>query len=278
LVVSVPGCCLPRDISISGACRLSPCLIGVGPSTCPGFGVVESVAFAFGLDDAAAVGEPVERCSGQTFGAEHFGPRLERQIGRHDQAGALVGGRDDVEEQLGTDLGRWHVAQLIEDKQVEFGKLSLEAQKAPFVPGLDERGHQLGGADEADPVTLGARLGGQRGSQVALSRPGRDSDRLQQFRRVLPCEVRVISTIHPLFGRLLQATGFKRWKGDVLLVVILPDGSPGTIPASATNILGGDVAAGLTTVLSVEGVRQLRVLVDSLKPARRSPPRPKTRK
>lgn len=114
--------------------------------------------------------------------------------------------------------------------------------------------------------------------EMALARPRRDSDRLQQFRRVLPCEVRVISTTHPLFGRLLQATGFKRWKGDVLLVVMLPDGSPGTIPASATNILGGDIAAGLTTVLSVEGVRQLRVLVHSLKPARRSPSRPKTRK
>ena len=114
--------------------------------------------------------------------------------------------------------------------------------------------------------------------QVALARAGRDSDRLQQFRRALPCEVRVISTLHPLFGRLLQATGFKRWKGEMLLLVILPDGSPGTIPASATNILGGDIAAGLTTVLSVEGVRELRVLVDSLKPTRRSPPRPKTRK
>jgi hypothetical protein len=77
---------------------------------------------------------------------------------------------------------------------------------------------------------------------------------------------------------LPQATGFKRWKGDMLLLVILPDGSPGTIPASATNILGGDIAAGLTMVLSVEGVRELRVLVDSLKPARRSPSRPKTRK
>jgi hypothetical protein len=84
--------------------------------------------------------------------------------------------------------------------------------------------------------------------------------------------------MHPLFGRLLEATGFKRWKGDLLLVVILPDGSPGTIPASATNILGGEAPAGLTTVLTVEGVRQLRSLVDSLKPARRSLSRPKTRK
>jgi hypothetical protein len=40
--------------------------------------------------------------------------------------------------------------------------------------------------------------------------------------------------------------------------------------------LGGDVAAGLTTVLSVEGVRQLRVLVDNVKPARRLHLRPQS--
>jgi hypothetical protein len=90
--------------------------------------------------------------------------------------------------------------------------------------------------------------------------------------------VRVTSTLHPLFGRLLQATGFKRWNGKVLLVVVLPDGSPGTIQASATNILGDKGPAERSTVLSVEGVRQLRVLVSSLKSTRRSPSRPKTRK
>ena len=70
--------------------------------------------------------------------------------------------------------------------------------------------------------------------------PGRDSDRLQHLRRLLPCEVRVTSTVHPLFGRLLPATGFKRCDGSLFLVVGLPDGSPGTIPVSATDILGDE--------------------------------------
>ena len=46
------------------------------------------------------------------------------------------------------------------------------------------------------------------------------------------------SSVHPLFGRLLLASGFKRHGGVLFLVVLLPDGSPGTIPVAATDILG----------------------------------------
>jgi len=74
----------------------------------------------------------------------------------------------------------------------------------------------------------------------------------------------VTSQTHPLFGRLLEATGFKRVDGLVLLVVVLPDSSPGTIRADATNVFGerpvDDEDPG-ATVLSVEGVRRLRGLI-----------------
>jgi hypothetical protein len=86
---------------------------------------------------------------------------------------------------------------------------------------------------------------------------------------VLPAEVRVTAATHPLFGRLLWASGFKRLGGVLHLVVVLPDGSPGTIRADATGVLG-ESGEGLElpadrggTVLSVEGIRQLRVLVDA---------------
>ncbi len=71
--------------------------------------------------------------------------------------------------------------------------------------------------------------------------------------------------VHPLFGRLLWASGFKRLGGVLHLVVTLPDGSPGTIRADATGVLGGglELQAAPGTVLSVEGIRQLRVLVDA---------------
>ena len=70
--------------------------------------------------------------------------------------------------------------------------------------------------------------------------------------------------MHPLFGRVLEATGFKRWEGALLLVVVLPDGSPGTIPADATDVLGAAPVESMVSVLSVEGVGRLRLLVDTL--------------
>jgi hypothetical protein len=90
--------------------------------------------------------------------------------------------------------------------------------------------------------------------------------------------VRVTSTLHPLFNQLLPATGFKRWRGDLLLVVVLPDGAPGTIAASATDLLGDAPADGCSTVLTVDGVQHLHMLVGALRPQRRSTSRPKTRK
>ena len=90
--------------------------------------------------------------------------------------------------------------------------------------------------------------------------------------------MRVTASVHPLFGRLLPATGFKRYDGVLYLVVGLPDGSPGTIPVTATDILGEEAPQGVATSLTVEGIRELRVLVESLQPVRRSPSRPKTRK
>lgn len=86
------------------------------------------------------------------------------------------------------------------------------------------------------------------------------------------------SPMHPLFGRVLAANGFKRWDGEVLLVVVLPDGSPGTIPASATDVLGSSPAEAISSTLSVDGVRRLRRLLDTLGPAGRSRKGAQTRK
>ena len=86
------------------------------------------------------------------------------------------------------------------------------------------------------------------------------------------------SPAHPLFGKLLSATGFKRRSGTLLLVVGLPDGAPGTIPASATDVLGGEAKEVGQTVLSVDGVHRLRELIDGLRPPTRVPSRPQKRK
>jgi hypothetical protein len=82
------------------------------------------------------------------------------------------------------------------------------------------------------------------------------------LRSVLPCEVRVTSEAHPLCGRLVQAGAFKRWNGALLLVIELPDGSPGTIRADATDVFGEAIERDdVAVVLTAEGLRRLRSLV-----------------
>ncbi len=88
--------------------------------------------------------------------------------------------------------------------------------------------------------------------------------------------MRVTTPAHPLFGELLAASGFRRFAGVLHLVVELPDGSPGTIRADATDVLAVAEPQAAGTVLDAAGVRELRVLVTamsdagSLRPRRRS--------
>lgn len=79
------------------------------------------------------------------------------------------------------------------------------------------------------------------------------------------------ATTHPLFGSLVEAVSFKRLSGRLYLVVGLPDGSPGTIPAAATSVFGDAAAAeDGASVLTVEGVRRLQTLVATLSSQRGS--------
>jgi hypothetical protein len=89
---------------------------------------------------------------------------------------------------------------------------------------------------------------------------GSDGDRLQYLRSVLPCEVRVTGSTHPLFGQLLRASGFTRLNRVLNLIVDLPDGSPGTIRASVTDVFGESAPPGVTVTLDVGGLRALRQL------------------
>ena len=89
-------------------------------------------------------------------------------------------------------------------------------------------------------------------------------DRLQHLREVLPRAVRVVAVTHPLHGRRLEAVSFVHRGGVLHLVVGLPDSSPGTIPASATDIFGERAAAGPATVLDADGLRRLQALVAAL--------------
>ncbi|MGH9028676.1 MAG: hypothetical protein ACRDV4_03570 [Acidimicrobiales bacterium] len=70
-----------------------------------------------------------------------------------------------------------------------------------------------------------------------------------------------------MVGRELEARSFRRLKGELMLVVSLPDGSPGTLAAVSTDIFGEAAPTteheAVRLVLSLEGVRRLRVLVEA---------------
>jgi len=87
---------------------------------------------------------------------------------------------------------------------------------------------------------------------------------------VLPCGVRVTASTHPLFGELLEASGFKRWDGVLLLVVALLDGSAGTIRADATDVFASDPVEPTCLVLDGVGLQGLRVLVAGLQRRQRA--------
>jgi hypothetical protein len=76
--------------------------------------------------------------------------------------------------------------------------------------------------------------------------------------------VRVIDHLHPLFGQVLLAKAFVHRGGILFLIVTLPDGSPATISADATDALGhSDAPKESPTVLSIEGIRKLKALVET---------------
>ena len=68
----------------------------------------------------ATVGEAVQGGPGQPFAAEYFRPVFERKIGGYNQTLSLVGRADHVEQQLRSDLAGRHVAEFIQNQQIEF--------------------------------------------------------------------------------------------------------------------------------------------------------------
>jgi hypothetical protein len=124
-------------------------------------------------------------------------------------------------------------------------------------------GADLGIGDGDELVAGGVQAGGGGARGHGLARADQTGDRLQHLRGALPCAIRVTGA-HPLRGRTLDAVSFMHRRGVLHLVVMLPDSSPGTIAASATDIFGVAAAAGPAVVLDADGLRRLRALVTAL--------------
>jgi len=76
----------------------------------------------------------------------------------------------------------------------------------------------------------------------------------------LPAEVELTNPRHPLAGRRVPVMSAYRRNGSVWLMVMLPDGFPAPVRVGETDLGGPGVAATVTTILSVAGIRRLREL------------------
>jgi hypothetical protein len=168
-----------------------------------------------------------------------------------------------LEEQVGGLGFERDVANFIDDDQRVAAEPDEFWLQPAAVVGFGQPGDPFGGGGEQHPVPGLAGADRDPDREVGFTGTGSEGNRLQQLRAVLPCEVRVVAETHPLFGRLLAAKSFKRWNGVLLLVIDLPDGSPGTIRCDATDVLGV-VEPGLRSVLDAAGLRALHRLVGQL--------------
>lgn len=65
---------------------------------------------------------------------------------------------------------------------------------------------------------------------------------------------------------MVRAEQAHKWNGDIWLVVTLPDGYPGRVRLTETDLDGSNPAreSVVSTTLSVDGIRALRALVARL--------------
>jgi hypothetical protein len=222
------------------------------------------------------VQQPIDGGGGEGFG--HDGVEAGWvDVGADRHGTAFVGGVDESVEGFACFLAGGQGADVIDHDELGPADPVDDSGGGGVEAGSGQGGGEGLEREPADPHAGVDDGMGERFAEMRLPGARRDSDRLQQLRAVLPCEVRVTSVTHPLFGGLLAASGFKRRGGVLLLVVTLVDGSPGTIRADATDILGGPQVTGEATVMSVVGLRALRELATVLA-SRGSPSRSRTRK
>jgi hypothetical protein len=127
----------------------SRCVVGGHP---PEVAVFEPVAVAFEADDLGVVDEAVDHGGGHDGVAEGLAPAPEGLVGGDDDAGALVAGRDELEEQVGGVSFEGDVADFVDDDErvaPEPGEFLVES---PGGVGLGEAIDPLCRGGEQQPV------------------------------------------------------------------------------------------------------------------------------
>jgi hypothetical protein len=87
------------------------------------------------------VGEAIEQRTGETLALENACPFLEWKVRRDDGRSTLVALAEDLEQKLGASLGKRHIAEFVDDEELDCGELSLKFEQTLFValPSTDGR-------------------------------------------------------------------------------------------------------------------------------------------
>ena len=101
-------------------------------------GGLEAVAVTGGGQHGGVVHDAVDDGGGGRGIEEDLRPAGKRQIGRHHQAAALVALAHEAEQQVGAGLVERHVAELVENDDVEAGELVELAGQPPLLLRFDE--------------------------------------------------------------------------------------------------------------------------------------------
>lgn len=115
------------------------------------------------------MGQAIQCRAREPLASQNLGPVFERQVGGHDHTAPFITAGDDVEQQLGPGLARRHVAQFVENQQIETGEPAFEACQFFLFAYFQQQGDQFRNPKEPDFVSLQASGHSDRGGQVCLA-------------------------------------------------------------------------------------------------------------
>ena len=118
------------------------------------------------------VGQPVEQRTGEAFGAKDGCPFVEGKIAGHQRGAAFVALAEDLKEQLSAHRRKGHIAQFVDDQQLDGVEMFLQRAQSTLIPRLHEFMHKRRGSREGDVISLLAsgKSQGQRDMRLAGSR------------------------------------------------------------------------------------------------------------
>src|ERR1700677_456406 len=154
--------------------------------------VFEAEAVVSGFEDVAAVGKTIKQRGRHLRVAEHGGPLAEAEIGRDDDAGALIEFAEQMEEERSAGGAERQVAKFVEDDEIGIGEAPRNLAGLPLALLLFESVDELDGGEE--PAALAVMLDGldadRRGEvRFACARAADQDDIVSIFQELAAMEL-----------------------------------------------------------------------------------------